>query len=385
MHTTAPSALAHTAVLSTACGGSNDSLPRSALAAAAIALCAGVPAWAQPATGTVTVYGIVDACAARVDLGASTLHTLRGGCLSGSRLGWRGSEDLGGGQRVYFTLESGFGLDTGALGQGGRFFGRKALVGLAGAWGAMEAGRDYAPAFYIVQPVDPMGLGIGSASNTIWTGAPSTGAARVDNGINYLSPNWSGVSLRVQFAPGEQAAPAPSRSRDVLGLNLLYRKGNTIVGASHARIANATDSADDRATTLTARQNFGRFSLAAMVQFGAWEGTRSAAAPASASSIFSRDYRSYLAGGSVRTGAAGVVNLSLKRYDDRTSGNFDATQLSAAYVHSLSKRTNLYAAYTRLKNERASSYAVSDASGAYTGVTPGASTSALALGIRHLF
>lgn len=347
--------------------------------------CAAVPASAQTAASAVTVYGIVDACAARVDLGATTLNALGGGCSYGSRLGFRGSEDLGGGQRAYFTLESGFGIDTGALGQGGRMFGRKALVGLAGAWGAVEAGRDYAPAFYIVQPVDPMALGVGSASSTVWTGAASTGASRVDNAINYLSPSWAGVSLRLQFAPGEQAAPAPGRSRDVLGLNLLYRSGSTLIGASHARVSNATDTADDRATTFSARHDFGGFSLAAMVQLGAWEGTRTAAAPASASSIFSRDYRSYLVGGSVQAGAAGMVNLSLKRYDDRTGGDFDASQFSASYVHTLSKRTDLYAAWSQLKNERASSYAVSDASGAYTGVTPGAGTALLALGIKHIF
>jgi general bacterial porin, GBP family len=354
-------------------------------AAFSIALCAGLPAAAQTAASAVTVYGIVDACAARADLGATKLNALGGGCLYGSRIGFRGNEDLGGGQRAYFTLESGFGVNSGTLGQGGRIFGRKALVGLAGAWGAVEGGRDYAPTFYIVQPVDPMGLGIGTASSTVWTGAPSTGAGRVDNAINYLSPIWSGVSLRVQFAPGEQPAPAPSRSRDVLGLNLMYRSGDTLVGASHVRNSNATDSADDYATTITARQNFGIFSLSTMVQVGAWEGTRTAAAPSSASSIFSRDYRSYLVGGSVRIGAAGVVNLSLKRYDDRTSGNFDATQFSVAYVQSLSQRTDLYAAWSQLDNKRASSYSVSDASGAYTGVTPGSRTSLLAMGIKHAF
>lgn len=350
-------------------------------------LCASAPApaLAQPATSSVAVYGIVDACVARADLGATTHHVLGGGCFSGSRLGFRGTENLGGGQRAYFTLEHGFGVNTGTTGQGGRFFGRKALVGLSGAWGALEAGRDYAPAFYVVQPVDPMGLGIGTAGSTLWTGAPSAGLGRVDNAVNYLTPTFSGVSLRFQFAPGEQASPAPSGSRDVMGLNLLYRSGNTLIGAAHVRNRNAAASADDSATSFTARQSFGRFSLAAMLQLGAFEGTRTAAVPSSASSIFSRSYRSYLVGGTVRVGAAGAVNASYKVYDDRTSGNFDASQLSAAYLHTLSKRTDLYAAWSQLKNQRASSYGVSDASGAYTGVTPGASPSLLALGIRHAF
>jgi len=134
-----------------------------------------------------------------------------------------------------------------------------------------------------------------------------------------------------------------------------------------------------------ARQDFASFSLALIVQSGAWAGTRTAAAPSSASSIFSRDYRSYLVGGSVRVGDLGMLNVSLKHYDDRTSGNFDATQYSAAYMYSMSKRTDLYAGYSRLNNKRASSYSVSDASTAYTGVTTGASTSLLALGLKHTF
>jgi predicted porin len=354
-------------------------------AAAALLVIATAPAGAQTSTSSVNIYGIVDACVARSALGNSTLKLLSGGCLYGNRLGFRGSEDLGGGQRAYFNLEQGFGIDTGTLAQAGRAFGRKALLGLAGGWGAVEMGRDYAPAFYLVQPIDPMGLGIGTASSTIWTGSPSTTAARVDNMINYLSPNWGGVSLRVQYAPGEQPAPAPGRSRDVLGMNVLYRSAGTLVGLSYSRISDATATASDRATTVGVRQEFGGFTLAAIAQFGAWEGSRTAVAPASSSAMFSRDYRSYLVGGSLKVGAAGVINASFKKYDDRSSGNFDADQTSVAYVHSLSRRTDLYAAYSELKNKKASSYSVSDASTAYTTVSNGAKTSLLTFGIKHVF
>lgn len=332
----------------------------------------------------VTVYGIVDACVGQANLGDTSRNYVNGGCLFGSRLGFRGSENLGGSLRAYFQLEQGFTSDTGQLGQGGRMFGRKSLVGLDGSAGSLELGRDYAPAFYIVQPSDPMGLGIGSASSTIWTGAPSTSAARVDNSIGYISPSFGGVSLRAQIAPGEQVAPGATHGGDVKGLNLLYRSPNTLVGLSHSRVANTANSDDDRATTLVIKQQFGAFSVSGMVQSGAWEGSRSAAAPASASSMFSRSYRSYLLGGSARAGV-GTINASYKRYDDRTAGDFDATQWSVNYVHPLSKRTDVYAGYSQLKNKRASSYSVSDATGAFTGVTPGASTSILAVGIKHVF
>ncbi|MEF7612455.1 porin [Aquincola sp. MAHUQ-54] len=357
----------------------------TAAAACVLALGTGLatPALAQgTAAGNVTIYGLVDACLARADLGANHLNALNSGCLFGSRLGFRGTEDLGGGHRAYFTLEGGLSLDNGQLGQGGRIFGRKALVALGGPWGAIEMGRDYAPAFYLVQPVDPMGLGIGTASSSLWTGSAATTAARNDNAINYLSPTWGGLSLRLQLSAGEGGAGGARKSK---GFNLLYRSGGTTAGLSHARVANAADTDEDRATTAAVRHEFGAFSLSAIVQSGAWEGSRTATAPASASSVFSRKYRSYLVGGTVRAGAAGKVAASIKRYDDRTSRNYDLTQFSINYVHSLSKRTDLYAGYSRLKNERGSTYAVSDAVNSYSGVSTGATTSLLAAGIKHVF
>lgn len=353
------------------------------LTALALATLAALPAAAQGALGSqVTVYGLVDGCLARADLGNAHRSAVNSGCLYGSRLGFRGTEDLGGGLKASFTLESGITIDNGQLAQGGRMFGRKALVSLSGAWGAVEAGRDYAPAFYLVQPIDPMGLGIGTASSSLWTGAASTTSARNDNAVNYLSPTWGGVSLRLQATAGEGGAGGARKSQ---GMNLLYRSGGTLAGLSYARVGDVADDQHDSAFTLGLRHEFGRFSVAALAQSGAWGASRTAAAPASTSSVFSRKYRSWLVGGSVRTGSVGKVSLSLKRYDDRTVRNYDFTQVSVNYVHALSKRTDLYAGWSRLGNHSRTSYTVSDATGAYGPVQAGASTSLLAAGIKHVF
>ncbi|WP_159911476.1 porin [Pantoea sp. 18069] len=357
------------------------SRPAAGLICAAGFLFQAVPA---QASSSQNIYGIVDACVARSDLGAASRSMLNGGCLSGSRLGFRGTEDLGGSLRAYFTLEMGFNTDDGAIGQGGRAFGRKALVGLRGTAGAIEMGRDYGTTFYVVQPVDPMGLGIGTASSTIWSGAPTTTSGRVNNSLVYLSPSYAGFSMRAQIAPGEQSSPHAKRGADAKGFNLIYRQGAAFVGLSHTRVSNTTDNNDDRATTLVAKYDFGRFSLVGIAQDGAWKGSRTLAAPSNPSSFFSRNYRSYLLGGSVKAGI-GSINASFKRYDDRTSANFDADQWSINYLHPLSRRTTVYAGYSRLSNKRLSSYGVSDASTAYSGVTPGASTSFLAVGMRHAF
>lgn len=353
--------------------------------ACALALGAGLSlnALAQSTTSsTLQLYGLVDACIARAGLGTSHLKQINSGCLYGSRWGLRSTEDLGDGLRASIALESGITIDNGALAQGGRLFGRRALVSLGGPWGAVEIGRDYAPAFYLVQPVDPMALGIGTASSTIWTGAASTTAARNDNAVNLLSPSWAGWSLRLQATAGEQGSNGARRSA---GFNLLYRRAGTFLGLSHAQVTNATATADDQATTMALRQEFGAFSLAAILQVGEWKGSRPAAAPASADSLFSRRYRSGLVGGSLNLGPLTTVNASFKRYDDRTQADFDATQWSVNLVHSLSKRSDLYLGWSSLDNQRASRYAVSDASTAYTGVAAGARSSLLAAGIKHTF
>lgn len=349
------------------------------------ALCAAMGAQAQTSSSSVNLYGVLDACL--VSYGSATGARVQlngGGCYYGSRFGLRGNEDLGGGLRAHFVLESGFTADNGAMAQGGRIFGRRSLIGLDGRFGTIDAGREYAPAFYLLQPVDPMQLGIGSALATIWSGSPGTAAGRTDNSINYLTPDFNGFSARIQLAPGEQAAPLASRGGDTKGMNVMYRSDKLIAGISYASVRNAAASGTDSATTVGARYTFGRFSLAALAQSGAWEGTRTAAAPASATSIYSRRFHSYMVGGSMKLGAD-TLSATYKRYDDRTVSNFDATVLSAVYVHPLSKRTQLYAGISRLKNARASSYGASDGNGGYNGVAPGGSSRIIDLGITHFF
>ena len=88
------------------------------------------------AAQSVTVYGIVDLAVERVNAVAPSGRAIhRMPSLTGSvpsRLGFRGSEDLGGGVKAVFALEQGLGADTGGVAQGGRAFGRQAFVGLSG-------------------------------------------------------------------------------------------------------------------------------------------------------------------------------------------------------------------------------------------------------------
>ncbi|GLC90719.1 porin [Cupriavidus sp. TA19] len=177
---------------------------RSALAA----LCA-VPALA--AAQSVTLYGLVDT-------GVEFLNHVGGGDtvvrmpnLSGtvpSRWGLRGSEDLGGGLKANFVLESGFGADSGSANQGGRLFGRQAWVGLQNQWGQVSFGRQYTMLFWAMLDTDILGpnaYGSGSLDSYF----PN---ARADNAVAYKS-KFGGLTVGATYSLGRDtinAGPSPS-------------------------------------------------------------------------------------------------------------------------------------------------------------------------------
>jgi hypothetical protein len=115
------------------------------LALTTLALAAAGTASAQ---SSVTLYGIADAYVQYLD-GEDGLTRLQSGGINGSRLGVRGSEDLGGGLKAIFTLETGINIDDGTTGQGGVFWGRQAFVGLGSDFGTLTAGRQYGSVYYL--------------------------------------------------------------------------------------------------------------------------------------------------------------------------------------------------------------------------------------------
>ena len=100
------------------------------------------------AQSSVTLYGLIDAGISYVNhaavgtTGSSKNFKYDDGVSQGSRWGLRGAEDLGGGLKAIFTLESGFNSGNGTLGQGGAMFGRQAYVGLSkDGIGSLKIGR----------------------------------------------------------------------------------------------------------------------------------------------------------------------------------------------------------------------------------------------------
>ncbi len=158
------------------------------------------------AESSVTLYGLVDGGVGyntqkttwSGDFGSGSFKTrgfeFKNGVKNGNRWGLKGTEDLGNGTSAIFQLESGFDLGNGNSAQGGRLFGRKAVVGLTGeSWGTLTLGRQYNAADDFIAPIDPFGTGWGqAAANSAFGGVLS---ARMDNVVKYVSPNFSGFQV----------------------------------------------------------------------------------------------------------------------------------------------------------------------------------------------
>lgn len=96
------------------------------------------------AQGSVTLYGLIDeGFSMYTNVAGKHQYLLNSGVMQGSRWGLKGAEDLGGGYKTVFRLESGFDASTGKLSQGGLGFGRQAYVGLESPYGTVTLGRQY--------------------------------------------------------------------------------------------------------------------------------------------------------------------------------------------------------------------------------------------------
>lgn len=307
----------------------------------------------------VAIYGIVDAGIVRESGGAAgSVTKLDTGVQSGNRLGFKGTEDLGGGLAALFQLESGFTIDDGKLGQGGLLFGRQALVGLKGGFGAVTAGRQYTPLFIALDSIDPFSTGLtGTSANLM-----ATGGTRTNNSIVYSAPNMSGFSADVQYGFGE-VADNNSANR-ALGLGLGYANGPATVKFAYHKVNNATNTDNAKTTFLGGTYNFGPATghLAYAVNKG----------------IAPTDSRDTLVGVSMPFGASTVL-LSYIRKNDRSALNQDANQIALGYTYDLSKRTNFYTSYARIDNKNGAAYTAGNATGG------GSGDKAFAVGVRHKF
>ena len=172
------------------------------------------------AQSNVTIYGDIDQYIGYIRSSSGTSITgLNDGTLLRSRLGFRGTEDLGGGYSARFNLEQGLNADTGTSADTAHLFDRQAWVGLATPGGEVRLGRQNAIIQTIGGAIDyTERTTFGSMINTF--GVPS----RYDNDISYQSPRFSGLQLTVHYALPENASSAVD-NKAILQFGADYQNG----------------------------------------------------------------------------------------------------------------------------------------------------------------
>lgn len=310
----------------------------------------------------VTVYGLIDMGLTRENNGVNSVTRMDSGNFYGSRVGFKGTEDLGGGLSASFQLENGFNADNGTLGQGGLLFGRQAWVGLNGGFGSVKFGRQYTPIYNALDTIDPFDTGLTGGWNNTGSGILSlfnAAGVRMNNTVDYSAKSGP-FSGEIAYGFGEVAgSTAASRQWGFTGT---YASGPiTGVLAYHsATDPTGTDSA--KTTLIGGAYNFGPVKLHGAY---AWD-----------KGLSTLNQRDGMIGVTIPVGAAGSVLIDYLRKSDKTNANSNAAQIGLGYTYDVSKRTTLYTSYSRNTNGSAVSY-----NSAGNGLTD----SLFNAGIRHKF
>ena len=191
------------------------------------------------AQSSVTLYGTLDAglVYSNNQLGHSNWQ-LGSGAASSTYFGLRGNEDLGGGLRAVFTLESGFNLNNGQLAESGTTFNRQAYVGLqSDRYGAITLGRQYDPTVDYLSPLSAAGAGYGN--NLAGHPFDNDNLARsfsVQNSVKYTSPSYMGLRVGGLYGFSNQSGDFSNNRAWSIGTS--YDYGPLRFAASYLQIDN---------------------------------------------------------------------------------------------------------------------------------------------------
>ncbi|WP_081072071.1 porin [Burkholderia cepacia] len=206
----------------------------SRAAGASLFVLASAGANVAQAQSSVTIYGIVDSGFTYTsNQGGKSLVQATAGNQQGSRWGFKGTEDLGGGLSAIFRLENGFDTDSGALKQGGRLFGRGAWVGLnSDRWGSVTAGRQFNP---VQDYLSNDGVGAYTQyGNILYDNDDLNNTFRSDNSIKYTSPRINGLQAEALYAFSNSPGAADNRSWSV---GAQYLNGPLRIDAAYALLS----------------------------------------------------------------------------------------------------------------------------------------------------
>ncbi|WP_408400662.1 porin [Paraburkholderia sediminicola] len=335
------------------------------------------------AQSSVTLYGIVDASLlytsqtpnAKTGQNAGHQFSFTDGGVTGSRFGMRGVEDLGGGMRAIFELESGVSIANGSLSNSNRNeFGRQAWVGVDSRFGTVKAGLQFSPFFLAVYDFDPremsyFGSGLVAYLNNVY----ATGLFN-PNAISYTSPEIAGLQASALMALGGTAGDFQAGRQ--YSASLRYHLGSLTVDA-----ALYSGNAGGSAASIV---------IPSVVAF---DGRALGASYAFNNLIVKASYVQYKVAGSfndqVYSGGASYhitpalnVDAGVWYTHDGNNSTNHSVMASTGLEYSLSRATMIYGQVGFVNNHGAmhTGLSVNNALNEVTGTTSGVN-----VGIRHMF
>lgn len=283
-----------------------------------IALAVLAASGAAMAQSSVSIYGIVDAA---IHKDKNVDAAMIDGAVDSSRIGFKGTEDLGGGLKAHFVLEQGLKIDTGAAADATKAFSRETSVGFSGGFGAVKLGRfksayeqisgnTYAVFDSVLSPT----LVFESGNHT----------ARPNNGIGYTTPSFAGFSAAVTTNLDETKGV----SNNVTAFNVVYEGGPFYADLAYQ---DEGDFTDVQYTRLNGAYTFGAFKLKA--------GYGNVDKP-----VKNTDVDEYHIGVDYTLAPNLILSAGFASSEaDNETDSSDAFSFGAAYL--LSKRTTVYGGY----------------------------------------
>jgi predicted porin len=334
-----------------------------------IALAVLAASGAAMAQSSVTLYGRLDASIGQTKKEVTNEVTVKQTGVNSSDLnttfwGLKGSEDLGGGLRANFDLQSNFNIDTGAIGKDSTLFERKATVGVSGAFGAVDLGRNYT-AYDTLRGATNNSFDSNIITTVnVWTNGIKDYTNRTSNSITYTSPSFSGVSGAAGYSFGENKNTPTNLgdATDIASLHIKYANGPLLVGYAFQEEKQA------RVSALTAQDKTTYNLVGATYDFGM---AKLVGSYNQAKNNTLKD-KEYQVGVSVPFGAAAVAVGYSNSKSEGFNANNKGTGASIVGTYNLSKRTTAYAGYELAKVQTING-------------TIETKTSNFATGVRHTF
>lgn len=341
------------------------------LIALAVAAASVVPAAMAQTANPVTLYGRVYVTIDSVEAKGGPSPVVRRTRVSdnSSLLGVRGTEDLGGGLKAFFQLETAFPADASAS----SFANRNSGIGLQGNWGSVLAGRWDSPHKVATTAIDPFTdltiSGITAAGND-----RGNFNRRTQNVIQYWTPNWAGFTARVAYAPPE--AKTSTLSPDELAASLQYSKGNLYLFYAYEQLEDQSATLQEQeANSLGGTYVFGPVKIGLMYQEFKKSGlTKKEALFVPVTWTIGKHqlmytYTNAQDGGSTAAGAEQP----------------ESTVHSIGYQYNFTRRTFLITSYTKVDNNNAAGNAYGNFGQNQITITNGQDPQGFQVGLRHVF